>query len=153
MMSNEVLLAECIRVVNRAFLGMLTTVDETHMPCARWMGTATAENGLHTLYTLTGKNSRKLAHVRGNPNVCWVFSDTEYNDIVTLYGQAIIHTSPLATQQVWDRLCDFARTWCTSKIAHEQDMEFVTLETSVTKIEFMSPRLKIYQPTVVNFVR
>lgn len=153
MMTNEVLLAECIRVVNRAFLGMLTTVDENQMPSARWMGTATAENGLHTLFTLTGKNSRKLAHIQNNPNVCWVFSDTEYTDIVTLYGKAVIHTSPLASQQVWDRLCDFARTWCTSKIQHEDGMEFVTLETQVTRIEFMSPRLKIYQPKHVEFVR
>ena len=153
MMSNEVLLAECIRVVNRAFLGMLTTVDEKRMPHGRWMGTATAADGLHQIFTLTGKHSRKLAHIQANPNVCWIFSDTEYTDVVTLQGQAIIHTSPLASQQVWDRLCDFARTWCMSALSQDQDVELVTIETQVTRIEYMSPRLKIYQPKQVEFVR
>lgn len=143
------LLPECIRIVNRAFLGLLTTVDENGAPHARWMGTATTADGLHKIYTLTARGSRKLEHVARQPRVCWVFSDTEYTDIVTLHGRAVVHTSPLATQQVWDRLQDFARTWCMNALSHKDNLELVVIETDVEAVEYMSPRLQMYQPVQV----
>lgn len=147
MLSDAQVLAESIRVVNQAFLGMLTTVDEQGVPHARWMGSATAENGLHVIYTLSAPNSRKVEQIRKNPNVCWVFSTEGYTDIVTLYGRASVSSSPLVAQRIWDRLMEHARLWCMAALGNRKDnLEMVTIETQVTALEYLSPRLGMYAP-------
>ena len=143
------LLADCVRVVNQAFLGMLTTVDAHGHPCARWMGTAVAANGLNTIYTFTSKTSRKIEHIRLHPQVSWVFTTSEYTDVVTLTGQARIDASPIAKQQIWDRMMDCARVWCMNTLGQQDNLEMVVLETHIQTIELLSPRLKIYTPQSV----
>jgi general stress protein 26 len=144
MLSDQELLSRAIHVVNDHFVGMLTTVDAENVPHARWMGSSTAASGLSTLYTLTGRKTRKLAHLAANPNVCWVFSSPDYQDVVTLWGRAEVLEAPSTAQSVWDRLIDAARTYCMSTL--EDDPQFVTLQTHVQRGEMLSPRLKLFTP-------
>ncbi len=143
-------LAEAIKVVNKTFVGLLTTVAPDGMPYSRWMGTAALEGGLHTLYTLTDARTRKVQHLQTNPQVCWAFSCDECQDVVTLFGTAKVLRSALVMQQVFDHLQDYARQWAMGPLGGQEEVDFVTIETTVQRVEYISPRLKIYAPQVVE---
>lgn len=144
MATNSDMLNRAIHVINEYYVGMLTTVDEAGVPHARWMGSSLAAGSLSTLYTLTGKQTRKLAQIRANPNVCWVFSSPDYQEVVTLWGQAQVLDAPSAVQSVWDRLVDAARAYCMSTI--EGEPEFAIIQTNVREGEIICPKLEIYRP-------
>jgi hypothetical protein len=56
--------------------GVLATVDEQGMPHLRWMATLSLKD-FPLLYTITSPTSRKIQHIRRNPNVNWMFSNEE----------------------------------------------------------------------------
>ncbi len=150
MATDRELLADAIGVVNDAFLGMLTTVDEAGVPHARWMGAAAMGGGLSEIYTLCGRNTRKIQQIQANPNVCWVFSTEDYTDVVSLYGKAEVLTAPLIRQNVFDRLMDCARTWAMNALSADENIEFVTIKTTVERVELLSPRRKIFVPRSIR---
>jgi general stress protein 26 len=137
---------QALHVVNQAFIGLLTTVDSNGVPQARWMGSALVTGSPWMLYTLTARGSRKIAQIAQNPNVTWVFSTPECADVATLFGQAHVLSSPMVAQSVWDRLMDCVRDYCMSALSNDSNLEVVTLETRVSRIELISPRLRFYQP-------
>ena len=48
--------------------GVFATVDEQGMPHLRWMATLSLRE-FPRLYTITSPESRKIQHIRSNPNV------------------------------------------------------------------------------------
>lgn len=144
MATNSDMLNRAIHVINEHYVGMLTTVDEHGVPHARWMGCSLADGGLSVLYTLTGRQTRKLSQIRTNPNVCWVFSSPDYREVVTLWGQAQVLEAPAMVQSVWDRLVDAARAYCLSTI--EGEPEFAIVQTNVRRGEIICPRLDVFRP-------
>lgn len=149
MLSDQQVLSEAVRIVGNHPLGLMTTVDADGRPHARWMGTATAD-GIRRIYTLSGRNARKIEHVRRNPAVCWVFSSPEYDDVATLYGQARILDAPTVSQAAWDRLANAARDYAMSALSDDANLEFCAVETMVETVELVSPRLDIFHPRVVD---
>jgi general stress protein 26 len=137
---------QALHVVNQAFIGLLITVDGNAVPQARWMGSALVTGSPWMLYTLTARGSRKLAHIAQNPNVTWVFSTPECADVATLFGRARVLSSPMVAQSVWDRLMDCVRDYCMSALSNESNLEVVTIETRISRIELISPRQRLYQP-------
>ena len=113
---------------------------------------ARERQGKHTVRrcAFSGKHARKIQQLQTNPNVCWVFTNAHFADVVTLYGQARVIDSPIVSQHVFDRLMDTARTYVMGALADESNLEFVALETLVQKVEYYSPRQKLYQPQVVD---
>lgn len=150
MATDRELLADAIGIVNDAFLGMLTTVDEDGVPHARWMGAAAMGGGIHEIHTLCGKGTRKVQQIKANPNVCWVFSTEDYADVVTLHGDAEVLTAPLVRQNVFDRLMDCARKWSMNALSADENLEFVTIKTTVRRVEVLSPRRKIFTPRALR---
>ena len=150
MLGPDQITKEALQVVNDAFLGLLTTVDSAGVPYSRWMGSAVIGNRLSSVYTLTPSGTRKLEHLAHNDNVCWVFSAPEFSDVVTLMGKARVLSSPMVAQQVWDRLMECVRLYCMSALSDDSNLELVTIEVQVHKIELVSPRLHIYQPVTVD---
>ncbi|MCC5828091.1 MAG: pyridoxamine 5'-phosphate oxidase family protein [Phycisphaeraceae bacterium] len=150
MLTDAQVLSESLRIVNRAFVGLLTTVDKDSVPHARWMGTSLAADGLHTIYTLSGKTTRKVQQIRSNPAVCWVYSADDGADVVTLYGHAEVMTSPSVSQAIWDRLVDCAREYVVSALSNDEEAEFVTIETTVSRVEFLSPRQGVLHPRSIE---
>jgi general stress protein 26 len=146
MATDRELLAEAVGIVNDAFLGMLATVDADGAPHARWMGAAAMGGGLREIYTLCGRNTRKVAQIQNNPNVCWVFSTEDHSGVVTLHGRAEVLSDPMVSQKIWDRLVDCARTWVMGGLSDDAHLEFVTVKTVVERIEVHSPRHKIFAP-------
>jgi general stress protein 26 len=66
---------------------VLTTADATGRPHATWVGTVTTPDFAH-LITLTGSQTEKVANIRGNPNVEWMFTSPDRNTIIYFQGQA-----------------------------------------------------------------
>jgi len=149
-LTHEQALAEAIKVVNQTFVGLFTTIGPDGAPCSRWMGTATLADGLHKLYTLTDAHSRKVQHLAQNPHITWAFTANDCADVVTLTGTARVLTSPLVMQQVFDRLQDYARQWAMAPLGEKENVAFVTIETTVQHVEYLSPRLKIFTPVVLT---
>lgn len=150
MLTDQEVLANCIKVVNNNYVGMLTTVDAQGQPYSRWMSSSLAANGIQRLYTLAGRKSRKMDHIQTNPNVCWVFSDEGHRNVVTLYGQATISTSGGLMQEVWDHLMDAARVYVMASLGNAEDIEYAVIDTHVERIEFLSPKLKIFAPRTIE---
>jgi general stress protein 26 len=107
------------------------------------------EDGLRTLYTMTAAGTRKLEELRARPAVCWVFTSSDFEDIVTLRGRVTIHDNALAAQRAWDRLSRAVQTYCFGSIRDNEDPQVVTLETRVEEAEFYSPSLEIFEPRVL----
>ena len=150
MLTERQVLTDALNVVNNNFMALLSTVDSEGKPHARWMGSSTAAEGLRRLYTLSGKRTRKVEQIQENPDVCWVFAAEGHGDVVTLYGQARIMTSPSVAQAVWDRLLEHAHRYVMGALSEDEDAEYVTIETIVDRIELLSPRRKIYVPQAVT---
>jgi general stress protein 26 len=153
MLGPDQITKEALAVVNEAFLGLLTTVGSDGVPCSRWMGSAVIGNNLSSVYTLTPSGTRKLAHLAHNDNVCWVFSSPEFSDVVTLIGKARVLRSPMVAQQVWDRLMECVRLYCMSALSDDTNLELVTIEVQVRRIELLSPRLHLYQTVTVELAQ
>ncbi len=149
MLADKQLLSEAIHVVSLNPLGMFTTIGEDGVPLSRWMSAA-AVDGVHRLYTLTGRDTRKVAQIRLHPEVCWVFSSPLCHDVVTLTGKAQVMDSPVVAQEVWDQLATAARCYSMSSLSDDRNLEFVTLETVVERVELLSPRLRLYVPQSVS---
>lgn len=148
--SEQDMLAKAVRLVNETFVGMLSTVDSEGRPHSRWMGSAMSVNGVRSLFTLTGKGTRKVQQIQRNPAVAWVFSAEDFSDVVTLRGQAVVHEAPMVAQQVWDRLIDCTRTYVMGALSNEEQLEFVAIETMIDEVEILSPAQKIYQPHIIK---
>lgn len=149
-MTDKEVIDESIRLITQHYVGLLTTVDANGVPVSRWMGSSLAADGIRTLYTLCGKGTRKTQHLAKNPAVCWAFSSEDAMDVVTLFGEAKVMESPAVAQAVWDRLMECARIYVANPLTENNNIEFVTIETTVTRLEYLSPRLKIYQPISVD---
>lgn len=66
---------------------VLNTVDAKGRPHAAWMGTVTTPDFAH-LITLTGAHTDKVANIRSNPNVEWMFTAADRRTIIYFEGQA-----------------------------------------------------------------
>ena len=138
------LAAEVVRVVNEFPLGIMVTTDSQGLACPRWMGTA-AVSGSRKIYTLSGKQGRKVEQIKANPQVSWMFNTPNHSDVVTLWGKASIIENPMALQQVWDRLAKITQPYAMAANSDDSNLEMLTIETIVEKIEFLSPRLGIFK--------
>jgi general stress protein 26 len=66
---------------------VFTTVDATGRPHAAWMGTVTTPDFVH-LITLTGTHTDKVANIRCNPQVEWMFTAPDRKTIIYFEGHA-----------------------------------------------------------------
>lgn len=151
-LNDQQIANRALTVINEAFVGVFSTVDAQGVPHSRVMGAAPMADGLYKLYTLSGKTTRKLQHIQANNRVTWLFHSPHYNDVVTLHGRAEALESPVVAQPVWDRLSECARAYAMNALSNESNLEFVVIETRIELLEFICPRMKIYQPRVVKVV-
>lgn len=110
MIDNQEVLDLAIKVIDEAFVGIMTTVDEHSAPVSRLMGAVTDDEGPHRLFSLSAKDTRKVQHLEKNPAVCWLFGTPPYETSVTLRGVAKRSETPIVPQPTWDRLADWATT-------------------------------------------
>ena len=69
--------------------GVLTTVSAADRPHATWMGTVCTPDLTHLL-TLTGVHTEKVANIRANPEVEWMFISPDRETVIYFEGRAEI---------------------------------------------------------------
>jgi general stress protein 26 len=119
---------------------MLATVDENGGPHMRWMATLSL-NDFPILYTITSPASRKLQHIRSNPNVSWMFSNEEMNIVVTLRGKARIANDVGKMQYVWKLLTDKSKAYFLN--IKNDGPGFAVIETEIEDIDATVPKYEI----------
>lgn len=142
-------LTEATRVVNSTLLGVMVTIDEQGQPQPRWMGAATTDR-LRYVYCLTAKNTRKLAQLAKAPQTTWMFSSETGEGVVTLFGKAQAIASPLATQEVWDKLLEIGEPFLVSTMGQNSTTELVAVQTIITRVEFLCPKQGVYDPISID---
>jgi general stress protein 26 len=120
--------------------GILATVDEQGMPHLRWMATLSLHDW-PLLYTITSPTSRKVQHIKNNPNVSWMFSNEEMNIIVNIRGKARIESDSGKIQRVWKLLEDKSKAYFLS-IATDGP-GFAVIETEIEDIDAVVPKYDI----------
>lgn len=148
-MTTEKLLQRAASVIDQVKVGVMMTVDESGAPQGRWMGAST-RHGLSRLYTLTAKNTRKIAELQKNPRVCWMFTAPDFSDVVVLHGRAEVHEGGSMLREAWDMLKETGQTYGVGPMSDDQHLETCVVETFVESIELTSPELDLPTPQRVT---
>jgi general stress protein 26 len=141
------------RVIDEAFVGIMTTVDGRHAPVSRLMGAVADNDGLHRLFSLSAKDTRKVQHLENNPAVCWLFGVPPYETTVTLHGVAKRSETPLVPQSIWDRLADWARPYAANVLTDDRHHAFSVIVSNIHTLELLSPKLGIKSPHIIKLDR
>jgi len=116
--------------------GLLCTIDARGWPAIRWMTTLAFET-MPVFQTLTAPDSRKVAQIRANPAVTWMFFNHDRSLILNLTGRARVLTDTATLKRVWKQVQDKSHTYFLQKYARGPG--FVVVETTVETIECNSP--------------
>lgn len=150
MIDNQEVLDLAIKVIDEAFVGIMTTVDEHSAPVSRLMGAVTDDEGPHRLFSLSAKDTRKVQHLEKNPAVCWLFGTPPYETSVTLRGVAKRSETPIVPQPTWDRLADWARPYAANVLTDDSHYAFSVIVSNIHTLELLCPKLDIKSPYSVK---
>ncbi|MBX2850139.1 MAG: pyridoxamine 5'-phosphate oxidase family protein [Phycisphaeraceae bacterium] len=144
----EQAVAAARQLIAQRIIGVLTTVDPSHVPHSRWMLGALPEEGLSPLLSLSARGARKLDHLDTNPNVCWLFSDDQDNEVVSLLGTIVRLESPSMAEPAWQGLSKAAEKYAMNLLSEPENLWFEGLETNITQIEYMAPSIGLTHPVI-----
>jgi len=147
-LSLDQVVAAARKLIEQQLVGVLTTVDDQHRPHSRWMLGAVEGDGLSTLVSLSARGARKLDQLATNPNVCWLFADSQDNEVVTLLGTMRRLESPNMAEPVWQRLNQAAEKYAMNLLSEPENLWFEGLQTTITQIEYMAPGKGLTHPVV-----
>ncbi len=123
--------------------GVLATVDLDGMPQLRWMSTISLRDFPH-LYALTSPTSRKIAHIRRNPRVSWMFTTDSSSMVVNLTGKASLITEKSAVNRIWRMIENKTNAYFLSL---DTDSDGVAvIDTEIEDIECIVPRYDLHYP-------
>lgn len=150
MTDDKQILELAIKVIGEAFVGVMTTIDDHYTPVSRYMSAVADEDGPHRLYSLSAKDTRKIAHLENNPAVCWAFGVPPYDASVVLRGRARRSETPSVPQPAWDRLADWAKPYAANVLTDDSHYNFVVIVSKIHTLELLSPKLGIKRPHVIK---
>lgn len=150
MVGDKQVLELAVKVIQEAFVGVMTTVDEHDSPVSRFMGAVADEEGPHRLYSLSAKDTRKITHLQKHPAVCWCFGVPPYDTTVMLRGKARRAETPNVPQPTWDRLADWARPYAANVLTDDSHYSFAVIISNIHTLELLSPGLGIKSPYVIK---
>lgn len=150
MLDDPQVLELAAKVIGESFVGVFTTVDEYASPFSRLMGAIADDEGLHRLYSLSAKDTRKIHHLESNPSVSWVFSVPPYDITVMLRGKAKQSETPNVPQPTWDRLADWARPYAANVLTDDSHYSFAVIVSNIHTLELLSPSRGIKSPYVIK---
>ncbi len=149
-LTREQVITAARRLIEQQLVGVLTTVDDNHCPHSRWMAGVPDGNGLATLLSLSARGARKLDQIDTNPRVCWLFSDSHDDEVVTLIGSMQRLETPDMAEPVWQRLGEATKKYAMNLLSEPENLWFEGLETTITQIEYMNPAAGLTHPVVVE---
>lgn len=149
-MSPDQVIAAARKVIQQQFVGVFTTVDRDGRPHCRWMGGGVDGDGLGKLLAVSARGARKLDQLGENPNVCWLFSDSHDDEVVTLIGTAIVLEDQTLAGPAWDAVQQATKKYAMNLLSEPENLWFVGIETTITQIEYMNPKAGLTHPVVVE---
>ena len=150
MLTDDQIIAHAASVVEQAFIGAVSTVDEAGRPHSRYMAAVADSPALEHLYSVTATETRKVEHARRNAAVCWLFHSTDYQRVATLHGDAaLINTSDLP-MSAWHSLSDYAQLYTGQALREAEHYAFYAMVTRVHSVELLAPDLELRTPRVVT---
>lgn len=117
---------------------IIETADRSGIPHASWMGTLGSPN-LTTLYTMTSPDSRKVVNVLENPNVEWMFTSQNREEVAYLRGEARIVHDPEEIEVAWKTLKNKTRAYFMRHF-DQPGMKFLVIETTVSEVVYAVPK-------------
>ena len=82
---------------------VMSTVTPEGRPHVFWMGAMVFAEPF-VLYMETYQRSRKVAHLKSNPNVELLLSRPDFSRVLTITGKGQLEASPAAKKMVFDRI-------------------------------------------------
>lgn len=132
--------------------GILTTADAEGRPHATWMGSVTTPD-LVDLITLTSSHSHKVANIRANPNVEWMFTMPDRKSMIYFSGKAEIIADDIAKDRYFQAVPEKSRAffmkhyraggeWCVIK-THLNTARYCTKGTYMT-VDLVEPKISLF---------
>lgn len=150
MIDDQQVLAIAREVVEKVAVGCFTTVDEQGRPFARYMSAVTADEKVHWLYSLSGHQSHKVEHLRGNRHVCWIFAEPNYERVVTLHGRATIKPTSEMPVSAYEQLIEFTRPYAVNLLTDEHHHQYDAILTGVESVDLLAPGMGLTAPQSVE---
>lgn len=138
------------QIIDEAFVGIMSTVDDHYAPVSRLMGAVADEAGPHRLFSLSAKDTRKIQHLEKNPAICWLFGTPPYDSSVMLRGVGKRLETPVVPQPTWDRLADWAKPYAANVLTDDSHHAFSVIVSNIHTLEIISPNRGIKSPYVVK---
>jgi general stress protein 26 len=135
---------------------VLTTVDGTGRPHAAWMGTITTPDFVH-LITLTGVHTDKVANIRSNPLVEWMFTAPDRRTIIYFEGHAEVLVDEAMKNRYFQLVPEESRgffmkhyrsggEWCVIKT--RIDSAVYCMPGAYTKVRLAGDQIRVGQEVV-----
>lgn len=153
MPSDQEIIEWAGKVIHEAFVGVFTTVDIHGAPFSRLMGAVADDEGVHRLFSLSAKDTRKIEHIEKNPAVSWVFSVPPYDTTVMLRGRARRSETPVVPQPTWDRLADWTRPYAANVLTDDSHHSFAVIVSNIHTLEVLCPRMDIKSAHTIKLDR
>ena len=84
--------------------GVLATIDEDGKPRVRWLTPVILPGHPGAIYALTVPRSPKVAHLRTNPSVEWMFQTPAFSEVLSIRGRIHVVDNPSLRRQVLEAL-------------------------------------------------
>lgn len=150
-MEHDALLRHAATLIEQEFIGTFITLDDAGLPHARLMGAALETPGSPArLYSLCGRATRKVEHIRKHHRVCWLFHSPDHGQVVQLTGAAHVHDTAQLADDVWRRLSDTTRPYVEQSVRDEPHFAFDVIETHVESIELLGRDFGLLTPATTT---
>jgi general stress protein 26 len=123
--------------------GVLATVGRNGAPHLRWMSTVSLQEFPH-LYALSSPASRKIAHIRENPHVSWMFTAEMSSLVVNLSGTAQVVTEKSEINRIWRLIENKTNAFFLSLDTKSDGV--AVIDTVIEDVECIVPRYDLHYP-------
>ncbi len=123
-------------ILDKARVGILTTIGRDGRPWTRWMTPAMLRGQKGTIYAITAEGFRKVEHIRENHNVSWMIQKNTMDEVIHLTGKASIVDNPTLKADVLEAIGGhLGNFWRLNR----ENLELVVIETVIEEIDYYDP--------------
>lgn len=146
-MDQRDLMGKLAEVLDDANAGILSTLDENGTTHLRWLTPVLMRGRKGFIYSLTSLDSKKIEHIRINPNVTWIIQTRAVDQVISLYGKVNILENPSIKNEVLETVGNkLTMFWKVNGYLRD----FVVMETIIEKAEYYLPMKGLSQTIDFN---
>ena len=123
-------------ILDEVKTAVLASVDTEGRPSMRWVSPAVVRGRVGALYMVTSAKSKKVQHLKSNPQVQWLFQTRPLDRIITVDGRVNVVDNPSIRAEVLEVVGPRLRPFW--KINMEE-RDLLVLETIIERATFYVP--------------